>query len=178
MEELDFRYTAVSLNDVYETGTKHALQVLAKNGVDTGGDTLEISAPEIKPVALEVGFEDHFPVERNGIGKNLSSENPSVEVEFTGNGFVVTGSAQKTKTEAPDAEMQLEMTIDGGVAESFVMPTAFAKRRHEVAWKYQLPEGKHVVKITLKNPAPGYRVGVNDILVYSSQKIKNTWKGQ
>jgi hypothetical protein len=178
VEEMDFRYTTVSLNDVYETGTKHALLVLTKNGVDTGGDTLEISAPEIKPVALEVGFEGHFPVERNGIGKNLSSENPSVEVEFTGNGFVVTGSAQKTKTETPDAEMQLEMTIDGGEAESFVMPTAFAKRRHEVAWKYQLPEGKHSVKITLKNPAPGYRVNVNDVLVYSSQKIKNTWKGQ
>jgi ADP-ribosylglycohydrolase len=178
VEELDFRYTTVSLNDVYKMGTKHALQVLAKNGADTGGDTIKIPVQEIKPVALEVGFEGHFPVERNGIGKNLSFENPSVEVEFTGNGFVVTGSAQKTNAETPDTEMQLEMAVDGGEAETFVMPTAFAKRRHEVAWKYQLSEGKHVVKVMLKNPAPGYRVNVNDMLVYSSQKVKNTWKGQ
>ena len=175
VEDMDFRYTTMSLNDVYEIGYRHALQMLEKNGAKTDGENINLPIQDIQPVALEVGFENHYPAGRSGIGKNLSKENSEVEVEFNGNGFVLTGSAQKTR-EAEDKDLQLEMRIDGGEAEHFIMPTGFKQRRHEVAWKYQLAKGKHTVKITLKNPVEGYRVNVNDLLVYSSRKIENTWK--
>jgi hypothetical protein len=175
VEDLDFRYTTMSLNDVYETGTKHALQMISENGGKVEGENITLPVQTIQPVKLEIGFENHYPVERSGIGKNLTSQNPSLETEFKGNGFVLTGSAQK-QDELSDMNLQLEMSIDGGEAELFVMPTNFAKRRHEVAWKYQLPEGKHSVKITFINPSDGYRINVNDLLVYSSQKTENIWK--
>jgi hypothetical protein len=41
VEDMDFKYTTVSLNDVYEMGTKHALLVLEKNGADISGDKIE-----------------------------------------------------------------------------------------------------------------------------------------
>ncbi len=169
VEDLDFKYTTMSLNDVYEIGTKHALQIISENGGKTEGENITLPVQEIKPVQLEVGFEGHFPVERTEIGRQLTKENPETTVEITGNGFVITGSAQKVN-EADDLDLQLEMVIDGGEAESFFMPTGFAKRRHEVAWKYQLPEGKHFVKIVLKNAPEGYLINANDLLVYSSSK--------
>ena len=175
VEDMDFRYTTMSLNDVYEIGYKHALQMLEKNGAKIEGENIAIPEQEIHPVALEVGFENHYPVERKRIGENLAEENPAIEVEFKGNGFVLTGSAQK-QSALKDMDLQLEMSIDGGEAEQFKMPTGFLQRRHEIAWKYQLSDGKHVVKIMLKNPEEGYQINANDLLIYSSTKNENTWK--
>jgi len=169
VEDLDFKYTTMSLNDVYEIGTKHALQIISENGGKVEGENIILPVQEIKPVQLEVGFDGHFPVERTEIGRQLTKDNPEIALEFTGIGFVITGSAQKVQA-ADDFDLQVEMVIDGGEAELFIMPTGFAKRRHEVAWKYQLPEGKHSVKIVLKNAPEGYQINANDLLVYSSEK--------
>jgi hypothetical protein len=50
---------------------------------------------QIKPVALEIAFEGHYPVERNAVEKSLNTINKKVQVEFTGNGFVLQGWARK-----------------------------------------------------------------------------------
>lgn len=176
VEDMDFKYTTVSLNDVYEMGTKHALKVLANNGVKTDGDKIELPIQDIKPVALEVSFEGHYPVERTKTDKKLDSKTTEAEFSFTGNGFVVTGGVSKTDKEMADADLQLEMSIDGAAPEKFTMSSSFSKRRHEVAWKYQLPEGSHLVKIRLLNPVPGFQINVRDMIVYSSKKPENTTK--
>ena len=173
VEDMDFKYTTMSLNDVYEIGTKHALETLEKNGAEITGDNIEIPVEEIKSVQLEVGFEGHYPIERNRVGGSINSENPEIEVQFTGNGFALSGWA---RSNIGNAEIELEMSIDGGVAEKFTMPTAFEKRKHELAWKYQLVEGEHTISIRILNPKQGLRVDVGDLLVYSSNKIENTWK--
>ena len=175
VEDMDFKYTAMSLNDVYEIGAKHALEILADNGGKIEGENISIQLQKIKPVKLEVAFGGHFPKERKNIGKNLSEDIKEISLEFNGNGFVLTGSAQKDEA-LEDTVLQLEMSIDGGEPESFTMPANFSKRRHEVAWKYQLPEGKHNVRITLKNPLKGYRVDVNDLIAYSSTPPAETGK--
>jgi len=169
VEDMDFKYTTMSLNDVYEIGTRHALQIISENGGKVDGETISIPVQKIQPVQLEVGFEGHYPKERTVVGKQLDSENTEVEVEFNGNGFVLTGSAQKEEA-LEDGVLQLEMNIDGGEVEAFTMPTSFSKRKHEVAWKYQLPEGEHSVWIQLINPTTGYRVDVGDLIVYTSIK--------
>ncbi len=170
VEDMDFKYTTMSLNDVYEIGTKHALATLVKNGGKVEGDNIEIPFEKIKPVRLEVGFEDHFPVERKKIGSSLSKENPKLKFEFSGNGFVVMGWAKST---IGDAEIELEMSIDGKTLEKIKMPTAFKIRKHELAWKYQLTEGEHNVEIRILNPKAGLKVDVGDLLVYSSNKIED-----
>ncbi len=170
VEDMDFKYTTMSLNDVYETGTKHALQILERNGAKIKGDKIKIAFQEIKPVALEVGFEGHFPKERNDVEGVLSLEKKELSVEFSGNGFVLTGWARKTEKESPDAVAELEMTVDGGPAEKILMPTNFSKRKHEIGWKYQLPEGDHKVMLKLLNPDSGFSVEAGDLLVYTSQK--------
>ncbi len=170
VEDMDFKYTTMSLNDVYEIGMKHALQTLQNNGGDVNGDNVVIPNSEINPVALEVGFEGHYPFERKNIGKSLNTKNQEVVLEFEGNGFVLTGSANKIAKEYEDTVAELEMSIDGGTADKILMPTKFATRKHEIGWKYQLPEGKHTVQLQLLNANPGFMVDVGDIIVYTSQK--------
>jgi len=169
VEDLDFKYTTMSLNDVYSIGMKHALEVISKNGGKVDAETITLPTQEIKPVNLEVAFDGHYPKERTVIDKQLSVDNPEVTVEFSGIGFVLTGVAQKEEGLA-DRILELEMSIDGGEPEHFTMPTAFSKRRHEVTWKYQLPEGLHRVELKLANPTQGYEVNIGDLVVYTSTK--------
>ncbi|MEN8116029.1 MAG: ADP-ribosylglycohydrolase family protein [Bacteroidota bacterium] len=173
VEDMNFKYTTMSLNDVYEIGTKHALATLSENGAKTDNDNIELPVHQIKPVKLEAGFEGHFPVERKDIRQKINQETPELILEFTGNGFALTGWAVSN---TGDAEIKLEMSIDGGEAEEFVMPTTFRTRKHELAWKYQLQEGKHKVSIKMLNPEKGLQIDVGDLIMYSSKKIENTWK--
>lgn len=176
VEDMDFKYTTMSLNDVYKIGTKHALAVIQKNGGKLDGDNIVIPFEEIKPVQLEVGFEGHYPIELKNVKKDLNNDNPEMKLEFTGNGFAILGSAKKTVSENADMDLELELVIDEGEAETFKMPTSFITRRHEVAWKYQLPEGKHTVKVKLLNPTSGFSINMEDMIVYSMTKPTNTWK--
>ena len=174
VEDMDFKYTTVSLNDVYEMGMKHALQVLEKNGAKVDGENIEIPFQEIKQVALEIAFEGHFPVSREGLSKKLDNANKEIEFDFTGIGFVLNGGVNKlNKENTEDADLQLEMIIDNGAPEQFSMSSNFSKRRHEIAWKYQLADGPHKVKIRLLNPTSGFEVNAGDLIVYSSKKLEN-----
>jgi hypothetical protein len=170
VEDMDFKYTTVSLNDVYAMGTKHALQVLEKNGAKTDGENIEIPFQEIKPVVLEIAFEGHYPVERKNIGQVLDTKTKEITIEFVGNGFALTGGVAKANENGSDIDLQFEMSIDGGRPEKFAMPSAFSKRRHEVAWKYQLTDEPHIVKIKLLNPTPGFALKAEDLIIYSSKK--------
>ncbi len=175
VEDMDFKYTTMSLNDVYEIGTKHALAVLEASGGKINREKITIPFQEIKPVKLEVGFEGHFPLERTEVGQQLNTDKTELTVEFSGNGFVLTGEAKKEET-LQDLVLELDLSIDGEAPEAFTMPTNFAKRRHEVAWKYQLPEATHFVTLRLKNPQAGYWIDVNDLIVYASAPAAKTVK--
>jgi hypothetical protein len=70
----------------------------------------------------------------------------------------------------PDAALEFEVFVGDTLIETVKMPTAFRERRHEVTWKYDLPEGNHTVRLKAKKILPGYRVETNDVLVYSSNR--------
>jgi hypothetical protein len=55
------------------------------------------------------------------------------------------------------------------------MPTGNQDRRLEIAWQYELPEGKHQVKIKLLNPKEEYKIWAGDLVIYSSTKTENAW---
>jgi ADP-ribosylglycohydrolase len=186
VEDMDFRYTTMSLNDVYSIGNRHAKEILKKNGAQIADGIIEIPYEEIKPVKLEVGFEGHFPKEKLMIRyrqipmfptlKDLDENNQELVFDFEGIGFVLNGSAEKAPGMAEDHTFEMEMYIDGEMVEEFVMPTDYRTRKFEVAWKYQLPEGKHEVKIRVLNPKAGYKVRIEDLLLYGSEEIKSAWK--
>ena len=186
VEDMDFRYTTMSLNDVYSIGTKHALEILNRNGAVIQDDIIEIPFQDIVPVKLEVGFEGHFPVDKFTPGlrsidnlpmlRNLDENNRELAFDFEGIGFALTGAAVKLDPEHIDHTFELEMYIDGELVEKFDMPTDHRTRKFEIAWKYQLPEGRHQVKIQVQNPVKGYQVRVGDLITYGSEEVKKAWQ--
>ena len=176
VEDMDFRYTTMSLNDVYDIGTNHAIEILKKNGAEITDDMIKIPFEEIEPVKLEVGFEGHFPKDLIWIRKRLDEENSELSFDFEGNGFALQGAAVKDFGIEENHTFNMEMYIDGELAEEFDMPTDYRTRKFEVAWKYQLPDGKHEVKIKTLNPKKGYEVRMEDMITYGSEEVKNAWK--
>ena len=65
------------------------------------------------------------------------------------------------------------MFIDGKLDENIKMPMKNSSRRLEPAWKYQLNEGMHNVRLKWLNPDSHYEIRINDIIIYSENRPKN-----
>src|SRR6185503_19631325 len=61
-EGINFKYTTMSLADVYEIGFKHASQNIEKNGGKIKGDNIAIQVQQPSTVKFEKSFEGIYPV--------------------------------------------------------------------------------------------------------------------
>ncbi|SEL84393.1 ADP-ribosylglycohydrolase family protein [Parapedobacter koreensis] len=168
VEDMNFKYTTMSLNKVYETGYRHALEMIKRNGGEVGDSTATIAIQQPEPVRYEKSFEGLYPVERVTVNQNITSE---YAFDFEGTGVVLLGSAHKDGEELTDYVFSVDLHIDGEKVETFTMSTDYTKRRHEIFWKYQLPKGKHAVKLVVANPRDGYRIWANNYVVYSDKPV-------
>lgn len=168
VEDVNFQYTDMSLNKVYEIGYKHALEMIKHHGGEVSENKAIIAVQTPEAVRFEKSFEGLYPVEKVAVRQNIETEHT---FEFEGTGVVLTGSAHKENDALPDYTFALDLLIDGEKIEQFRMPTNYTTRRHEIFWKYQLPKGKHTVKIIITNPKKGYRVSAHDYLVYSDSPV-------
>ncbi len=166
-EQEKFKFTNLSLNDVYEVGVKHALENIKRNGGKIEGNKITLPVQTIKTVKLEQSFGGHYPADRLGINKPLEDE---YNLEFDGIGFVITGETAKWDSRSSYI-FKVEMSIDGKNPEVIELPTDFRNRRHELFWKYQLAKGKHNVKFKLLNPSPEYRCDMGEALIYTNKAI-------
>ena len=161
-EGIEFKYTSTSLNKVYDMGYRHALQNIQNHGGKVINDLVEIPFESPKAVNMEESFSGMKPIERRGIGKTLKDQ---MEFEFEGNGFVLTGEASKWASLDPYV-FEMEVELDGKLMEVAKLPVSFTTRRHELTWKYAIPQGKHHLKLRLKNPSTNHECKVYDLLVY------------
>lgn len=168
-EPIDFKYTTISLNDVYDLGFKHALQVIAKNGGKTDGNSVTIRTEQPKAVRFEQSFEGHHPIAKTGIGKTLTDQ---FTFEFDGIGFVLLGESARWGSNSAYVG-KMEVYIDDKLAETVDLPASYTTRRYELCWKYKLPKQKHTVKLKLLNPDEGQPVRMNSYIVYSDAPASN-----
>ncbi len=170
VEDLDFKYTTISLNEVYELSFKHALKVIEKNGGTIEGDAVTIQAQTPRAVPLEIAFEGHYPVEKRMLKENLALEKT---IMFEGIGFAINGEAvSKTGT---DYVFTVEMLIDGKLIEKAKLPTNFTQRRFTPFWRYQLERGSHEIKLRLLNPTDSARLFLDDIVIYDEKPIQASY---
>jgi len=165
-EEIDFKYTTMSLKKVYEIGYKHALLNIEKNGGNINGDNITITVQSPKPVKLEQGFQNLYPTEKKWLRKPVSKE---LSFDFEGTGFAISGDAVKKKANAAEYVFEAELYIDGVKTETARLPANFTTRRHELFWKYDLPDKKHNVTIKILNPNDEYEVRASASILYSNK---------
>ena len=166
-EDMNFKYTSMSLNNVYELSYKHALQSISLNGGKVDGDHIVVAVQKPATVKLEQGFEGVYPIDKVVLNKTMGI---TYDFDFEGTGFVLRGAANKNQGNLQDFIYHANIYIDGQLVEKAHLSTSFGTRRHELTWRYQLVEGKHKVKIELLNPDNNYHIRLWDCLIYGSKK--------
>jgi hypothetical protein len=175
VEDMDFKYTDISLTEAYEMSYHQALQMIERNKGSILEDSVMIAFQTPEKVRYEKSFEDHYPVDMIDFGwegKTLETgKETSYTFDFEGVGFVISGNIFKDEA-LPDTIMNIELNIDNIKPETEILPYNFRTRRMEIAFRYNLPEGKHTVKLSLKEPKKGYRLKIEKILFYNSKAGK------
>jgi hypothetical protein len=167
-EDIDFKYTTMSLNDVYKIGVKHAIQNIEKNGGTEKDGIITIAAQQPVPVKFEKNFDGHYPLAK--LPLNLSVDN-EFNFEFDGIGFVIKGGTTKRDSEKETFVFATELYIDGKLVEKPTLPANFTTRKTDLAWKYQLPKGKHSVKLKIINSTAEYKISNAEAIVYTDKPV-------
>jgi hypothetical protein len=166
-EDIDFKYTTMNLKKVYEIGLRHALLNIVKQGGSVKGDTISIRKQPPLAVKMEKSFEGLYPIDK--IGVNWSADFSEIRFEYEGTGFVLKGESAEWNSHSPYV-YQTQLYIDDVLDSSPLLPAAYTNRRYELAWKYQLPRGRHQVRLKILNPQPDVRFRNVSALIYSDRK--------
>jgi hypothetical protein len=167
-EGIDFKYTTMSLDDVYETGFKHALQNIEKNGGKLNGDNINIKVQQPVAVKFEKSFTGLYPVLK--IPVKWSEAKDEISFEFEGAGFVLRGETARWASESAYV-FNTELYVDNKLIESPKLPTSYTTRRYELCWKYDLPKGKHTVRLKILNPSKEEQFRSWEAIAYSDQLL-------
>jgi hypothetical protein len=143
--------------------------ILAHGGQVTA-DAVVIPTAAPKTVAFEESFAGVYPTDKIGINKDLTQE---YSFSFEGKGFVVRADMAKWASTDPH-NFEVDVYVDGKVFEQVKLPVNFTTRRHELTWNYDLPMGKHEVRLVLKNPNPNYVCKLMDAIIYRDQPMLKT----
>ncbi|PWT99315.1 MAG: hypothetical protein C5B52_10855, partial [Bacteroidetes bacterium] len=168
IEDMDFKYTTMSLNEVYSIGFDHALKNITRHGGKINGDNISIPLEAPKTVRFEKSFEGHYPIAK--IPVSWSEKKDVVSFTFNGIGFVLRGDASPWGNES-DYVFNTELYLDGKLIESPKLPVSYTTRRYELCWKYQLPKGEHKVELRILNPSAEHSIRAEEAIIYSDKPI-------
>ena len=170
VEPIDFRYTTISLDDVYDMSYRHALEVLRRNGGDVGEAmvTMPVQVPE--PVALEESFPGHYPIAEISLSRRLYE---STSFTFDGIGFVIAGDAVSVDEEA--YTLEVEVYIDDERVETTNLPTQYKTRKFIPFWRYELPDGEHTVRLVVTNPSENTYINLQRAIIYGAKPAEPTY---
>jgi len=190
IENLYFAGTDMSLAKSSEMCYNLAKQFIKKNGGKVIDDQIIIPLKPAFVFPLEQNFEDTYPLYRDRKDCFMID---NYCFDFNGNGFAIWGNICCTRNitanyikrvstrhigsevfglAEPDDQYvaKIEVWIDGELDQTVDLPMKNTRRRVEPAWKYQLKEGQHHVKLKWLNRESDYIIRINDIMYYSSNK--------
>ncbi len=147
VEDINFKYTEISLNKVYGLGMKHALQVVARNGGKVTGNSVKIKTQAVLSVRFEQSFEGLVLGEKKGLGNKPLDKMGTFK--FTGSGIVICG---RVKADDKDYVALLEVVVDGKKMPIMKLPVSENARANELYWNFNLEEGEHTITLKCLNP--------------------------
>ena len=162
VEDRDFAYTEISLNETYQMSYEQALQVIAANGGKVRDDKVVIKLQKPQPVRFEQSFTGHCPDARVAVNRSLAEP---VRLDFNGKGAVL-----RYHMNCPDAEYvaEVEVSLDGGSAQKMLLPADPKVRRLELFHVYDLEDGPHSLEFKWLNPRGDCVLNVTDYVRYVS----------
>ena len=169
VEDRNFSYTTMSLNDVYQNGFELALKNIERNGGKVLDDKVLIKVQKPKAVRLEQGFTNMTPKLLaegiDGLGNPHSGQNV---FEFEGIGITIYGNISCPDK---DYEAQLEVTVDGKKDKVMKFTSDFHNRTADcLYWNYDLKNGKHKVEFRLLNPREDASIKAHRFIRYERMK--------
>ena len=167
-ENKKFKYTTLSLEQVYALSNKHALEMIRRNGGNIGPNNVTIKVQKPETVQLEQSFKDMYPIIKVALP---NQDVKTLEFEFEGNGFVLRGETVRRNHELPNSVLKANLYLDGKLIEKAAeFPTDFHDRRLDIFWHYQLSDGKHQVRIEVIEDGGNAVMKSWDYIVYASKK--------
>jgi hypothetical protein len=119
-------------------------------------------------VKLEKSFDGLYPIAK--IPVKWSEAKDEISFEFEGTGFVLKGSASPWANTS-DYVFRTELYLDNELVEKPALPVNFTTRRHEFAWRYEIPKGNHTVKLKILNPSKEHPMYASEAIIYSDQPV-------
>ena len=171
VEQMNFIYTGLSLEKVYEIGFRQACRVIEMNYGKTGRDSVKVLLQLPKAVNLEQSFNGLYPTTRKTLvyRQGILYDTASYTFGFNGTGLVVKGEALCEDPKLPKTEtVSANLYIDGKLMETASLPLDFNIRKNELFWNYNLPETSHHCLIRLKNPQRGFGIRISEIIGYAA----------
>ncbi|MEO6317081.1 MAG: ADP-ribosylglycohydrolase family protein [Chitinophagaceae bacterium] len=167
-EDIDFKYTSMSLNKVYAISLKHALLNIEANAGSIKGNIITLPLQRPMPVKFEKSFTGLYPVLKTVA--SWSAEKDAISFDFEGTGFVLRGESGKWG-DTTDYVFHAALYVDDNPAVPIALPAAFTTRRHELCWQYDLPKGHHSVQLKISNPSANHAIRVQDVIVYGNTPV-------
>jgi len=167
-EDIDFKYTTMSLNKVYETSLKQALLNIEKNGGRVNDNAVSIKFQSPKAVKLEKSFTGLYPVLK--IPPKWSAAKDEISFDFDGTGFVLRGESAKWGNNT-DYVFHANLYVDDKPAVPIELPVNYTTRRYELCWQYGLLKAHHTIKFKINNPSTTYEIKAQDVIVYSDKPV-------
>ncbi|MFC2124636.1 ADP-ribosylglycohydrolase family protein [Bacteroidota bacterium] len=179
IEDMDFKYTTMSLNTTYKTSFEQALGMIERGGGLVSETEVKIKVQDPIAVPLEVSFPGYKIAELREIGKQLSKANGfTYETEFEGIGAVLGGRMRNLdfmdvwmlssdEETLNDTALKLNVIIDGELVKTVEMPLRYIIRNLEVLHVYELNPGKHTLKIEAVDPHEKMVLDLGSLLVYT-----------
>jgi hypothetical protein len=170
VEDINFKFTTISLNKVYNIGYEHALKNIEQHGGKALGNDVSIKFEFPKPVRFEKSFPNLFPIARNSIGWG-STNVDECNLAFEGTGFVITLANDIADTASSNYVGQYEIVIDSVKYADVNIPQNYNARRDELYWNYELPKQAHSIKIKWLNPVEGKKAKLAEAIYYSDNPL-------
>lgn len=165
VSDIPFSHTTYSLNTIYQIGFNHAKDVICRNGgkIDNGNAFILFQKPHA--VRFEESFKDLTVSSKEDINKILP---PTGTFDFIGNGIVVKGYIRGEYDYMYDANISVE--LNGKAIDSISLPFDARKRKNEIFFTYELPEGNNRINWIWTNPKKGVEVFITEVILYKQNK--------
>lgn len=187
IEDMDFQYTTISLNEACELSYRHALEMIRRNGGEVAEESVRIPRQEAPAAPLEQNFPGYDIAGKKALDLRLTyTDTLTYTWDFTGIGVVLRGKVgnldfpDKYALLTPEETLEYQSVtasffIDGKPAKTMDLPLNFIKRAHELFFLYELPPGKHTLRMEITDIPEKAYVDIWDMLVYEG--IGNREKG-